>query len=590
MPKTLLLSILIFCSVFSFSIAQKVSDTLPESTLAYLHISDFHRIYDLSAKLSFGERQAEVEGRVKGILSKLVKGNNLDQMGFSEDFILRTLTSVDSLHVAFTGLDPQTGAPQLVLAMKLTDAAHYKTILEDQRYLGGMVMPDSSAGVTVYNFMGAPVAVQMAIYKSHLIITNHTEWLGGLVTSGSFSISPNLTNSANYRKFSSMQRSGHFMTLYADVTQAMALMEAFGMTAAPDFQAANMILELNKLEAIGIQSALDNIAASTSFLVTMKADHKMYQTFRVAPSSRNIAHVLPSEVLFAASSSLGDASAYFNRVMDFADDIATKMGAPKSPRAELAQAEAQLGFTLAEMFSNVGSEMCFFALPIDGMDVNNFDPTMLTEVFGLVTHVKDQAAAQAFADKMFSSPMIAQNLSPENWTQQDYNGITIHTNVPPGAPAGLNYAFLNHVSGGTYVVVSASSTVITKCKDALDSGESLATSAGYKNAFELMNMPNSREFYMDFNSVMALLSTMPEMAPIMGMFGEMNTDAQQFGVVTIENADSFLILSVQKNRPQDFADVFLQYLEMAEMMIPGAEDHNEDRDFDGSTSRPTKNK
>lgn len=578
MPKTLIMVGLLFSLLFTGVQAQEVADALPQNTVAYLYAKDFQRLYQSYSELYFGSRGGEVEDKLRGLLRQLVNAQNLAAAGFSEEFITRTLTSIDGIHFAFLGMGP--GMPNLFFAIKVTDEGHFNSILQNPQMLGGMVMPGEYAGVPIYTGQAFPVDI--AVYKSHILVTNQMGLLNQIIDGG-FKVSPNLSSNPRYKKLAGLQQPGHFMTVFGDLKSGMALLDMMGATSDPQFQMANSILELNKLEAFGLQAAMTANTSSFAFHLTMDPSHSLYNAIRVEPSARNVAKVLPGEVLFEMSSCVGNANDYVNRIISFIEMVASKTGGPPV-RQQLQMMEQQMGFTLAEMFSHVGSDGSLFVLPVDNIDVQQFNPLMLVDRFGLAVAIKDVSKAQAFAKKLFNSPMFAQGLDPKNWRTENYNGTDINSNIPPGMPAGLNYAFIAHPSAGNYLVVSPSSTAIHACIDAAQSGNSLATSRGYQFAFELVNFATSREFYMDMTSLVALLKSMPEMAPFVGMFESAGTDTpQQFGAVTVEKSGIFSLINMMKVVPQNVTDLVLEQLNMLEMMM-GMGGGNEGSPF----SRPTK--
>lgn len=568
MPKILLLSVLLLSLWVGNIHAQKIADVLPQDTIVYGYMNDFKRMYDSYVQLYFGTRGQEVEDRLKGIIQKLVSSQNLEAAGFSQEFIQNTLANINGIHLAFLGMGP--GMPNLLFALEVRDEAHYAGILSNPQMLGGLLMPGEYSGVPIYSAQ-APIPVDVTLFKNHLILTNQPGLVNQIIDTN-FNISPNLSNNARYKKFAGLQRPGHFMTLFVDIASGLNLLKMMGATNDPEFQMANSILEIDKLEALGIQGSMDSRSSSFALHLTMNPNHSFYNAVRVEPASRRIAQVLPSRVLFTASSSLGNASEYLNRVINFIASAASKSGGP--PIQQQIQAmEKQMGFTLNELMSHVGTEISLFALPVDGMDVQNIRPDMVADRFGLAVAILDVNKAKVFAEKLFNSPMVAQGLKPANWKSEEYNGTTIRSNVPnPSMPnVGLFYAFVTHPASGTYLVAAPTSTAIKECVDAARTGNSLATSRGYQIAFELLNVASSREFYLDISSLMLLLKSMPEMAPFATMFeSSMSTDApQQFGVVTVEKAGAFSILSVVKNVPQDMTDAILEQLNMLEMLIPG---------------------
>jgi hypothetical protein len=587
MPKLFLLMLFVLCCfLVGKTQAQQVSDVLPENTIAYLYGKDFQRLYKLSTKLSFGERVGEVEERIKGILSNLVENQGLDQFGFTQEFILKTITAIDSFHVAFLGFDPQMGMPEVFVALKLTDEAHYQQLMKDPNYLGNMLQASTYKGVSVYNFVQAPIPIQMAIYQSHLIATNNGLLLNQIIDQ-KFNISGNLTNNANYKKFSGLQRSGHFMTFFADFTQLLALLDTFGVTASPDFQMANRILDLAKLEAVGFHGAADEASSSSSFHLTMQEDHILYGALLTAPAPKFIPHILPSKVLLSTVSSLGDATEYFNRILDFADNMTRELGQANTVREEISASEAELGFSVHEMVAQVGKEAGFFVLPLDGIEISEADPGRIAEVLGLAVAVKNVSQAQAFLEKMFRAESMQEVLKSDQWQQESYNGSTIHFNYPEGAAPGmgLHYGFVTHPKGGSFVILGANRKVIAQVIDTVASKDSLASSQGYQNAFKFMKMENSREIYFDMSSLTYLLSNLPDMAPFMGMLE--NLEAQQVAAISVEKKGSFSFLAIQETRPQDVTDTVLQWLQVFEQMM-GLGSREFSGSTGGSTSRPTK--
>ncbi|MEK7487287.1 MAG: DUF3352 domain-containing protein, partial [Planctomycetota bacterium] len=562
----LLLSVLFLGLGFGNIQAQKIADVLPENTILYGYANDFKRMYDNYFQLYFGARGHEVEDKLKGIIQKLVSSPNLEAAGFSQEFIQNTLANINGIHLAFLGMGP--GMPNLLIAIEVRDEAHYANILSNPQMLGGLLMPGEYAGVPIYSTQ-MPVPVDITLYQNHLIVTNQPGLINQIIDS-KFNISPNLSGNPRYKKFASLQRPGHCMTLFVDIASGLNLLKMMGATNDPEFQMANSILELDKLEVLGIQVSADNQSSSLALHLTMNPSHSFYNAIRVEPAPRRIAQVLPGRVLFSATSSLGNASEYLNRVIGFIASAASKSGGPPVQQ-QIQMMEKQMGYTLNELMSHVGSEISLFALPVDGMDVKNVRPDMVADRFGLAVAILDVNKAKAFADRLFNSPMIAKNLQPANWKSEVYNGTTIRSNVPrPEMPIGLFYAFVTHPASGTYLVVAPSATAIKECVDAASGGNSLATSRGYQIAFELMNVTSSREFYIDLSSLLLLLKSMPEMAPFAGMFeSSMSSDTpQQFAVVTVEKAGAFSLLTIVKSVPQDMTDAVLEQLNMLEMFIP----------------------